>query len=55
MLIGTLLFVLLGVMAVKTKKRGLCGGEVAVSVVIGAVCILVAMFGILLRRFSGFG
>jgi hypothetical protein len=55
MLIGPLLLALLGIGAVALKKRGLSGGEVALFVVVGIVCIGVAMFGILVWGFSGFG
>jgi hypothetical protein len=55
MLVGPLLLVLLGVAAVALKKRGLSGAEVVLFVVVGLVCIGVAMFGILAWGFSGFG
>jgi hypothetical protein len=55
LLAGPLLFILLGVVAVKAKRRGLSGAEVALMVAVGGVCIVVAMFGILAWGFSGFG
>jgi hypothetical protein len=55
MLIGPVLFVLLGIAAVKAKRAGLSGGEVALIVAVGTVCILGVMFGILAWGFSGFG
>jgi hypothetical protein len=55
MLAGPLLFILLGVTAVAVKKGGASGGKIALTVVFGAVCIVVAMFGILIWGFSGFG
>jgi hypothetical protein len=54
-LVGPLLFILLGVIAVKAKSRGHSGGEVALIVVAGTVCIVVVMFGILAWGFSDFG
>ncbi len=54
-LVGPLLFILLGVMAVGAKRRGLSGGEVALIVIVGSVCIVVVMFGILAWGFSDFG
>jgi hypothetical protein len=55
MLVGPLLFVFLGIAAVKAKRAGLSGGEVALIVAIGTICILGAMFGILAWGFSDFG
>lgn len=55
MLLGPLLFVLLGVAAVKAKRAGLSGPEVALIVAVGTVCILGVMFGVLAWGFSGFG
>jgi hypothetical protein len=55
MLIGPLLFVLLGLAAVKAKRAGLSAGEIALIVAVGTVCILGVMFGILSWGFSGFG
>jgi uncharacterized membrane protein len=54
-LAGLLLVVLLVVMAVAAKKRGLSRGAISLLVVVGTVCIIVAMFGILAWGFSGFG
>ena len=54
-LVGPLLFILLGIMAVKAKRRGRSGAEVALIVVVGTVCIVVVMFGILAWGFSDFG
>jgi hypothetical protein len=54
-LVGPLLFILLGVTAVAAKKRGASGGKIALLVVFGTVCSVVAMFGILVWGFSGFG
>ena len=45
-LVGPLLFILLGVSAVALKKRGLSGGEIFLFIVVGTVCIAVVMFGI---------
>jgi uncharacterized membrane protein len=55
MLLGPLLVILLVVMAVAAKKRGLSRGAMSPLVAVGAVCIIVAMFGILAWGFSGFG
>jgi len=55
LLVGPLLFILLGVVAVKAKRRGLSGGETALMVAVGSVCIVIVMFGILAWGFSGFG
>ena len=46
MLIGVLLLVLLGVMAVAAKRRGASGGQMALIVVFGTVCTVAAIFGI---------
>jgi hypothetical protein len=54
-LIGALLFIVLGVMAVKARRRDRSGGEVALIVLVGTVGIVVVMFGILAWGFSGFG
>jgi hypothetical protein len=55
MLVGASLFILLGVTAVAAKKRGASGGGMALMAVSGTVCIVVAMYGILVWGFSGFG
>jgi hypothetical protein len=55
MLVGPLLLALLGVVTVALKRRGLSGGELALFVVVGIVCIGALMFGILAWGFSGFG
>lgn len=55
MLVGPLLLILLAIAAVEAKKRGLSGGKVALLVVVGLVCIVVGMFGVLTWGFSGFG
>jgi hypothetical protein len=55
LLVGPLLFVLLGVGTVKAKKAGLSGWEVALIVAVGSLCILVAMLGILMWGFRNFG
>jgi cytosine/uracil/thiamine/allantoin permease len=55
LLVGPLLFVLLGVGAVKAKKAGLSGWEVLLMVAVGSLCILVAMLGILTWGFGNFG
>ncbi|HXO68804.1 MAG TPA: hypothetical protein VN838_07560 [Bradyrhizobium sp.] len=54
-LVGPLLFIVLGVIAVQAKRRGHSGGEVALIVVAGTACIVVVMFGILAWGFSDFG
>jgi uncharacterized membrane protein len=54
-LVGPLLFILLAFIAVKARRRGRSGGEVALIVVAGTVGIVVVMFGILAWGFSGFG
>ena len=46
---------MLGVVAVAAKKAGASSGAISVIVIFGAVCIVVAMFGILAWGFSGFG
>ena len=48
LLVGPLLFVLLGVGAVGAKKAGRSGGEIALLVAIGSLVILVVMLGILM-------
>ena len=55
LLVGPLLFVLLGVGAVKAKKAGHSGWEILLMVAVGSLCILVAMLGILMWGFSNFG
>jgi hypothetical protein len=55
MLVGPILFVLLGVMAVRARKAGLSGWEVALIVILGTLCIVAAMFGILIWGFRDFG
>ena len=55
LLVGPLLFVLLGVGAVSAKKAGRSGGEVALMVAVGSLCILVVMLGILMWGFRNFG
>lgn len=54
-LVGLLLFILLGAMAVIARRRGLSGWETALLIVVGAVCIIILVFGILAWGFSGFG
>ena len=55
LLVGPLLFVLLGVGAVKAKRAGLSGWEITLMVAVGSLCILVMMFGILTWGFRNFG
>ena len=55
LLVGPLLFVLLGVGAVKAKRAGLSGWEVTLMVAVGSLCILVVMLGILIWGFRNFG
>jgi len=55
LLVGPVLFVLLGVGAVKAKKAGLSGWEVTLMVAVGSLCILVVMLGILMLGFRNFG
>ena len=55
LLVGPLLFVVLGVGAVKAKKAGLSGWEVTLMVAVGSLCILVVMFEILTLGFRNFG
>ncbi len=55
LLVGPLLFVLLGVGAVKAKKAGLSSWEVLLIVSVGSLCILVVMLGILMWGFRNFG
>ena len=55
LLVGPVLFVLLGVGAVKARKSGLSGWEVALIVAVGSLCILVVMLGILMWGFRNFG
>jgi hypothetical protein len=54
-LVGPVLFVLLGVGAVKAKRAGLSGWEVTLMVAVGSLCILVVMLGILMWGFRNFG
>ena len=55
LLVGPVLFVLLGVGAVKAKRAGLSGWEVTLMVAGGSLCILVGMLGILMWGFRNFG
>ena len=55
LLVGPLLFVLLGVGAVKANKAGLSGWEITLMVAVGSLCILVVMLGILMWGFRNFG
>ena len=55
LLVGPLLFVLLGVGAVKAKRAGLSGWEITLMVAVGSLCILDVMFGILMWGFRNFG
>ena len=55
LLVGPVLFVLLGVGAVKAKRAGLSGWEVTLMVAVGSLCILVMMLGILMWGFRNFG
>ena len=55
LLTGPLLFVLLGFGAVKAKKAGLSGWEVALMIAVGSLVILVVTFGILIWGFQNFG
>jgi hypothetical protein len=55
LLVGPLLFVLLGVGAFKAKRAGLSGWEITLMVAVGSLCILVVMFGILMWGFRSFG
>ena len=55
LLVGPLLFVLLGVGAVRAKRSGLSGWEVALMVAVGSLFILVVMLGILVWGFRNFG
>jgi hypothetical protein len=55
LLVGPLLFVLLGVGAVTAKRAGLSGWEVTLMVAAGSLCILVVMLGILTWGFRNFG
>jgi hypothetical protein len=55
LLVGPLLFVLLFYAAVRARQAGLSGARVALIVVVGAACILVLMFGILVWGFRDFG
>jgi hypothetical protein len=50
-----LLMIVLIVAAVAAKRRGASGGALALSIAAGLIGIVVAMFGILLWGFSGFG
>ncbi|MEA3141943.1 MAG: hypothetical protein QOK23_4112, partial [Gammaproteobacteria bacterium] len=42
MFLGPLLLILLAFAALEAKKRGLSGGRVALLVVVGLICIVVA-------------
>lgn len=55
LLVGPLLFALLGAGAVGAGKAGRSGGEVALMVAIGSLVILVVMLGILVWGFGNFG
>ena len=55
LLVGPLLFVLLGAGAVGAKRAGRSGGEVALMVAVGSLVILVVMLGILMWGFRNFG
>ena len=55
LLVGPVLFVLLGVGAVKAKRAGLSGWEITLMVAVGSLCILVVMLGILMWGFRNFG
>jgi len=55
LLVGPVLFVLLGVGAVKARRAGLSGWEVFLVVAVGSLCILVVMLGILMWGFRDFG
>jgi hypothetical protein len=55
LLVGPVLFVLLGVGAVKAKRAGLSGWEVTLMVAVGSLCILVVMLGTLMWGFRNFG
>lgn len=55
LLVAPLLFVLLGVGAVKARKAGLSGWEVVLMVAVGSLCIFVAMLGFLTWGFHSFG
>lgn len=54
LLVGPVLFVLLGIGAVKARKAGLSGWEVFLVVAVGSLCILVVMLGILTWGFRNF-
>lgn len=49
-----LLLVLLVVLVVKSRKAGRSGGEIALIIVGGIICIVAATFGVLVWGFSGF-
>ena len=55
LLLGPLMFALLGFGAVKAKRAGLSGWEVLLIVAVGSLCILVAMLGALIWGFRDFG
>ena len=55
LLVGPILFVLLGLGAVKARRAGLSGWEITLMVAVGSLCILVVMFGILMWGFHNFG
>ena len=55
LLIGALLYASLAIAAVKAKRAGLSGVEVALIVSVGVLFIPVAMMGILAWGFSSFG
>ena len=55
LLVGPLLFVLLGFGAVKAKRAGLSGWEVTLMLAVGSLVIFVGMFGVLTWGFREFG
>lgn len=55
MLLVPLSLILLGYTAVKARKAGMSGWEVALIVVVGSICIVIVMFGILFWGFRNFG
>ena len=55
LLVGQMLFVLLGAGAVSAKRAGLSGWEVVLMVAVGSLVILVVMLGSLTWGFRNFG
>jgi hypothetical protein len=55
LLAGPLLCALLVLAVIKAKRAGLSRGEVALIAIVGALCIPVAMLGILAWGFADFG